>query len=380
MNMFFNPIFGLYYNKIWYNISHEIRTPLNGILNFGEMLMDPSESEENKNFYYGILNQSVERLLDTINDYMDMSLIVSDNVAVHVKKFNVRSCAEEVRKKYAQTIAEKKFNFSLSVLGFESDIADTDEELFGKILNHLISNAIKFTPENGSISVSIRKKEDQLNIEVEDDGAGVSKSAISEIFFPFNQGDNASTHKFEGSGLGLAIIRGFVDLLHGTVHVESAENKGTRFCINIPFERTKELEMTASEKTLEVNKALPVLIVEDETSNRLFLRLLLEKYGLEVVEASDGRQAVDIILSSMKFSVILMDIKMPVMNGIEATRQIKAIDQTIPIIATTAYAMRGDEQNVLDAGCDDYISKPIVKDVLFGKLKKLGLIGTNLVD
>lgn len=362
------------------NISHEIRTPLNGILNFGEMLIDPSEPEENKKFYYSILNQSVERLLDTINDYMDMSLIVSNNIAVRAKEFNVRSCAEKVEKKYAHAIAEKNFNFSFYVLGFENDIADTDEELFGKILNHLISNAIKFTPENGSIFVSICKKEDQLNIEVEDDGAGVSESAIAEIFFPFNQGDNASTHKFEGSGLGLAIIKGFVDLLHGTVHVDSAKNKGTRFCINIPFERTKEQVIISSRKALEVNKTLPVLIVEDETSNRLFLRLLLEKYGLEVVEASDGRQAVDIIRSSMKFSVILMDIKMPVMDGIEATRQIKAIDQTIPIIATTAYAMRGDEQNVLDAGCDDYISKPIVKDILFGKLKKLGLIQTNLVD
>jgi PAS domain S-box-containing protein len=356
------------------NISHEIRTPLNGILNFGEMLIDPTETEENKKFYFNILDQSIERLLDTINDYMDISLIVSKNAIVHTQEFDIRACVEDIRRKYIQAIDEKSLNFSVSVRGFENDIIYSDEEMFSKILKHLISNAIKFTPKNGSISVRVHNKENLLNIEVEDDGTGISESVIAEIFLPFNQGDNSSSRKYEGSGLGLAIIKGLVDVLHGAIHIDSTDRKGTQFNIQIPIEIMKEPEIEIVANPLHVNKALPILIVEDEVTNRLFLRILLERYGFDVVEVADGRQAVDTILSSVKFSVILMDIKMPVMNGIEATRQIKAIDNTIPIIATTAYAMSGDEQSVLDAGCDDYISKPIVKDVLFSKLKRFGLM------
>jgi PAS domain S-box-containing protein len=355
------------------NISHEIRTPLNGILNFGEMIIDPTETEENKQTYFEILNQSIERLLDTINDYMDISLIVSKNLVIHKREFNIRTCVEEIRKKYIQAVGEKSLDFSVSVRGFENDVIYSDEEMLSKILKHLISNAIKFTPKHGSISIRVQNMGNQLNIEVEDDGAGISESVIAEVFLPFNQGDNSYTRKYEGSGLGLAIVKGLVDTLHGAIQIDSERSKGVLFKIQIPYENANEPIKEVVLNSLE-NKALPILIVEDEVTNRLFLRILLERYGFEVVEVSDGMQAVDAILSSVKFSMILMDIKMPVMNGIEATRQIKAIDNTIPIIATTAYAMSGDEETVLNAGCDDYISKPIVKEILFGKLKKFGLM------
>lgn len=356
------------------NISHEIRTPLNGILNFGEMIMDPTQTDEDKKMYFDILNQSTDRLLSTINDYMDISLIISNNVNVNPKPIHLDAIIRNIERVFHPNITEKSLDFLIQIDLIDHESMIFDEEIMSKILKHLISNAIKFTPEFGKISIRVKNNLAQLQIEIEDNGTGISEEALLVVFSPFNQEDYSSTRKYEGSGLGLAIVRGYIDLLNGTIDIKSEKNIGTTIIITLPivvqpknFTETKIL-------TIGENPNLPILIVEDEVTNRLFMRLLLEKSGYSVVEVVNGKQAVDKIRQSDRFSIILMDIKMPIMDGLEATRQIKAITKSIPIIATTAHAMSGDEQKALDAGCDDYLSKPISKEVLFQKLKKFNLI------
>lgn len=354
------------------NISHEIRTPLNGILNFGEMIIDPTESDEDKNMYFQILNQSIDRLLETITNYTDISLIVSKNAVVCEKVFEINSFVEKLKSKFESAIAEKSLDFSFSLNGFSDGMVKTDEDVFEKIIAHLISNSIKFTPKFGILNVHIDQSDNLIHILVEDNGEGISESSISEILLPFTQGDYSTSRKFEGSGLGLAIVKGYVELLNGSFNIKSGEGKGMKFSIQFPVKNTKQPKMTNTENILNVNTTDPILIVEDEITNRLFLRLLLEKSGFNVVEVTDGKQAVDAVKIG-HFSMILMDLKMPVMDGLEATRLIKEFNPSVPVIAITAHAMSGDEQKALDAGCNSYLPKPINKDSLFGKFKEFGL-------
>ena len=358
------------------NISHEIRTPLNGIVNFGEMIMDQDLTPRERKYYHEILMESTTRLLTTVNDYMDISLLVSGNQIVKYTNFSLHEIFKQVLGIQNDKINHKSIVFSLFIdKNADKIVVNSDKDILIKILNQLISNAIKYTPNEGNIRINCSYPVDSLKIEIIDNGEGISKDVLEKIFSTFRQGDISSTRKHEGSGLGLAISKGFVDLLNGTIDIISTKSIGTTVTINIPCSK---VITSISDKQMEIlttsTHHKSILIVEDEATNSLFLKLLLQKYGCEVDTVVNGKQAVDMVKTKSNFAVILMDIKMPIMDGFEATRQIKAIYPKIPIIATTAHAMSGDEDKALTAGCDDYITKPISKDILFEKLAKYGVI------
>ncbi len=353
------------------NISHEIRTPLNGIVNFSEMILDGTLTNMEKYQYKKLLNESIDRLINTINDYMDISLIVSKNITKNTTQFSIEALTHHLYAKFKPEILRKNIHFEVNIdKSLQNKTVLTDDEIVKKIIYHIVSNSVKFTPENGSNILNINTEDNILIIEMLDNGEGISDNAIHSIYTPFSQEDFSATRKFEGSGLGLSITKGLVDVLNGEMNIESSKGTGTCVTIKIPIQiMTKEIKPTI--QTVDKSKSIyPILIVEDEITNRMFLKLLLEKNGYKIVEATNGKMAVDLVQSGAQFALILMDIKMPIMNGLDATKIIKEISPNSIIIATTAYAMSGDEHKAIDAGCNDYITKPISKDILLEKISK----------
>jgi PAS domain S-box-containing protein len=358
------------------NISHEIRTPLNAILGFAPFVIEPDISQEEKESMLEILNISCDRLINTVTDYMNISLIVSGNMKAYPKPMNLSRMMEEVyfhfQKRCSLTNLELKLNIPSN---YEHFILTTDMELLTKILNHLLDNAIKFT-QKGFVEFGYIQKSDSGQKEVElfvkDTGQGISSNAQKRIFDAFMQEDIANTRAHEGSGLGLSIAKGLTQLLGGKIMLESEKDKGTTVSFVLPCEDCTEPEPDNVEliKDSSVEKSSMILIAEDDDSNYLFIETVLRDRRFKLLKAVNGQEAVDLCHKHPEIDLVLMDIKMPVMNGIEATQQIKSFRKDLPIIAVTAFAQNGDEHSFREAGCDDYISKPINKTRLFGLIKK----------
>ncbi|MDP2115434.1 MAG: response regulator, partial [Bacteroidota bacterium] len=243
---------------------------------------------------------------------------------------------------------------------------DSDPELIRKILNILFDNALKFT-EKGSISCGYKVINGFVEFFVQDTGKGIARDKLEMIFNMFSQEDTSNTRGHEGSGLGLSIAGGLVNLLGGTISVASEKGKGSIFTFTVPFHETEVAEKFAPvEKKNSIITGKPmVLIAEDEESNYLYMEMVLKQAGCDYLLAKNGFEAVELCKQHTDITLVLMDIRMPVMNGLEATKLIREFRPELPIIATTAYAQTGDEQRFLAAGCNGYIAKPINKDKIF---------------
>lgn len=354
------------------NISHEVRTPLNGIMGAASLL-DDLEGDGEFTELVEIIHRSGERLIQTITDFMDISLLTSGNMEVYRKPFDFREMFESISMKFKNRLPEKKVEFEY--LPPENDkpiILNSDQELISKALSHLLLNAFKFTP-HGKITAGYSVRENQLEIVVKDTGIGISKQNFDQIFEHFTQEDQSSVRRFEGSGLGLSIVKGIMNLLSGKIQLESEEGLGACFTLRLPLvDVPKSLDELSSLPELE--DVPTVLIAEDEDSNYFVLDMLMRKMAVKkVLRAYNGLEAVDMCAKNSEISLVLMDIKMPEMDGIEASRIIKKNRPELPIIAITAYAMSGDEKSIIEAGCDEYISKPISIKVLTEKMKKYGV-------
>jgi PAS domain S-box-containing protein len=354
------------------NISHEIRTPLNGILGFGEFLVGTDISPEEKKEMLAHVQHSSNRLMNTVTNYMDMARIVSDTMEVHKKEFKLQPFFEEVIEKTRQLCAGKQINFEVVSQPENVDLTlDSDPELIRKILSPLLDNALKFT-EKGSIKCGYKVNNGFVELFVQDTGKEIDSDKLEMIFDMFTQEDTSNTRGYEGSGLGLSIAKGLVDLLGGTISVTSEKGKGSTFTFTVPHAETKFAEITAlAEKKNESVAGKPlVLLAEDEESNCLYMEVVLKKAGCDYLLAQNGAEAIEFCKQHPDITLVLMDIKMPVMNGVEATRLIREFRPEIPIIAITAYAQTGDEQCLLAAGCDGYLAKPIKKEKLFALIQK----------
>jgi len=353
------------------NISHEVRTPLNGILGFAEIMSQTDLSEEEKRVSLSMLFESSDRLLNTITNYMDISLITSGNMVVRKKDFVPEQIMEELFGKYNTICSGRNLELLLkSPEQSDKFSINSDPEFFNKIISQLLSNAIKYT-EKGSIQYGFAIRENELEFFVKDTGIGIDKESVKSIFEHFIKEDRGPLKITEGSGLGLSISKGLVELLGGKIWVESEKRKGSCFYFSIPVEKKIEdhiLIPTAGRKT-ELLKTNSILVAEDDEINFFYLKALLKQNtSAEIIHASDGKVALEKYLQNPDIGLILMDIKMPVMDGLEATRQIKAINRNVPIIAITAYAMPGDENRITEAGCDHYLVKPINKKLLLDKM------------
>ncbi len=355
------------------NISHEIRTPLNGILGFAPMVMDPAFSDQDKQEFLDILNFSSRRLMQTVTDYMDISLLASGNIEVNNNEFKPSDVLAEIMKQYQPLCNEK--NLSLRVekpSSFDSWNMYSDKGLLKKVLAHLTDNAIKFTRE-GTITISISDTPDPLGFSIQDTGLGISEQAIPNIFEHFVQEDISSTRGHEGSGLGLAIVNGLVTLLGGTVQADSVKGQGSTFTLSIP-DATSAGKTPADEIPVrsDTSSHRPmILVAEDEAVGYMFLELTLNT-SYEILRAENGEEAVELCRSIPGIQLVLMDVKMPKMNGLIATQEIKKLRKDLPIIVLTAYAETGIREKCFNAGCDEYLAKPIAKDDLFSSLAKFG--------
>lgn len=353
------------------NISHEVRTPLNGILGFGRFLIQPDLTQIEKEQYLKILQKSSYRLINTITSFMDISLITSGNMPALKKMFPLQPWLNEVIELIEPHIREKGLKLQItpdpgSLKGVE---IESDAELLKKVFFHLTDNAVKFTKE-GTVTFGCRVENGILYGTVEDTGVGIETCKQKTVFERFTQADSSNTRGYEGSGLGLSIAKGLVELLGGEISLESEKGRRTRVDFSVPvsnaIKKAKKYRLTGA----TVKNDAVVLIAEDDAMNRFFVEVILEKAGIQSVWAENGLDAVALCKSNSNIGLVLMDLKMPVLDGLEATRQIKSFKPGLPVIATTAQAMKGDEKLALDAGCDEYLSKPFKHEVLVQKVRR----------
>ncbi len=356
------------------NMSHEIRTPMNGIIGFAELLKKPELTEEQIEKYSDIIQQSGDRMLNIINDLIDISKIEAGQVEIKNEETNVNQIFDNLYLFFEPEIIKKNITLSYKKeLPENKSRIITDKTKLNQVLINLIKNAIKYTNEGG-IEYSYELKGKYLEFKIKDTGIGIDKGYIDKIFERFRQVDLRPIKSEEGSGLGLSISRAYVELMGGKIWVESQLNKGSVFFFQIPYQASKtdeSISESANKNPINILKNHSILIVEDDEVSYLFLKEILENHGAKIIYAENGVKAIDEIKSNRNIiDIILMDIKMPKLNGYEATKQIKEINPNIYIIAQTAFATDNDRQNALQAGCDDYISKPINKDLLIEKIRR----------
>jgi len=357
------------------NMSHEIRTPMNGILGFADLLKKGVLSGDEQNECIELIEQSGIRMLNIINDLIDISKVESGQMEVLISETNMKEQIEYVHS-FFKTEAERK-NIQLVLknpLSQSESIVKTDREKVYAILTNLVKNALKYT-DTGHIEICCEKKGDFLEFCVKDTGIGIPKGRQQAIFDRFIQADIGDARAFEGAGLGLSISKAYVELLGGHIRVESEPGKGSKFCFTIPFvtaieEENVSVNMVPDHKEIQYVKKLKVLIVEDDPTSMNFIEILIEPLSKEIFLAKNGNEALAIVRENQDLDLIMMDMKMPKMNGYEATRQIRQLNNDVIIIAQTAFGLVGDRDKVIEAGCNDYISKPIFKEKLMVLIQK----------
>jgi PAS domain S-box-containing protein len=365
------------------NMSHEIRTPMNAIIGFSQMLAEADLSKEQQE-YVDIICESGKNLLELINNILDLSKIEAGKLTVEFAECSLRHLLVRTEAVMRHAALEKGLKFDIR---HESDLPAnlyTDFSRLQQCLINLVANAVKFTKEGHVyVKVSLENKDSEpyIRFDVEDTGVGICRDRLDDIFESFTQVDGSTTRKYGGTGLGLAITRQLTELLGGQLTVSSEEGKGSTFSLVIPTggNITKQPLMDAnntpyrvrgeSQKAEQAKLSGRVLVAEDVKTNQKLCTLVLNRMGLGVTVAIDGNEAVEKALTGA-FDIILMDIQMPNMNGYEATRMLRKKGITTPIIAITASAMKGDDKKCIDAGCDDYIPKPLDRQRLFETLRK----------
>ena len=359
------------------NISHEIRTPMNGILGFASFLKEPDLSGEEQQEFISIIESSGERMLNIINDLIDISKIESGQMSVSSMDVSVNKLTETLYIFFKPEAEKKGLQIFLkNALPLSEDVVKTDYEKLYAILTNLIKNAIKYTDE-GRVEFGYEKKNGVVEFYVKDTGIGIDDNRHEDIFKRFIQVQQGPNRFYEGAGLGLAITKAYVELLAGKIWVKSEEGKGSRFYFTIPHEIGLNVKPESAEKiaSLEVNELrvadLKILVAEDDPVARLLLKTILNGNVKTILYANNGVEAVDMIRKNEDVDLILMDIKMPELDGYEATKQIRKINKEVVIIAQTAFATTSDKEKILRIGFNGYISKPIKKDELFREIKKV---------
>ncbi|MCK5163187.1 MAG: response regulator [Desulfobacula sp.] len=361
------------------NMSHEIRTPMNGILGMTQLLYDADSTKEQKE-YIDTITSSAQVLLALINDILDLSKIEAGKIELENIDFNLEHVFDGVKNILALKQNENDLDINFSIEENSPVLLKGDPSRLRQILLNLAGNAIKFT-QKGFIKVSARVQEKdntQINIlfEVKDTGIGIAKNKQKNLFQSFTQTDVSMTRKYGGTGLGLNIAKQLVEMMGGDIGVDSDVGKGSNFWFTALFEYGNEKLVTDSKKDVKektnTGKQHPfnILVAEDNIVNQKVLEKLLIKMGHTLSIVSNGNEAVKAVREN-NFDIILMDGSMPEMDGFGATKAIRSSGNNIPIIAVTAHAMHGDRQDFINAGMDDYISKPIDAKMLMQVIQRV---------
>ncbi len=361
------------------NISHEIRTPINGIAGMANLL-GQNPSPEERETYLNAIRHSAENLKVIINDILDLAAIESGKLKFEKIAFNLRDLLPSLVNTFTYQAKEKKLTLDWSIEEKLNKILVGDPVRLNQVLINLISNAVKFT-HNGSISINCSKAREMrgtcwVKIEVTDTGVGIPEEKLNTIFESFSQADASVTRRYGGTGLGLTIVKQLVELQKGKIHVVSREHVGSTFSVVIPYQigRVKTITQVPkpARKLKDINTSqLHVLLVEDNDINRLYAKSILKNWQCHIDVAENGLVAIEKVKNNF-YDVVLMDVQMPVMDGYEATKAMRAMHQSarVPIIALTANATHSDVEKCLASGMNDYLPKPFTPEDLYHKLFK----------
>ena len=352
------------------NISHEIRTPLNSVVGFANLLLSDDLTKETRGEYIEHINHNSEKLLQIIGDIIDLSRLESSQIEITYEEASLVEIINEVIEESRKTIRRNDKPIILTVknlFGDNGDLIFTDRLWLRRVLNHLMDNAIKFTLE-GSVELFYAREEDNLAFRIKDTGIGIKKENLARIFEEFRQEIDGHQRPFEGLGVGLTLAKEVIERMGGKIAVQSEKGMGSEFSFIIPY-RPAGSSRLKSRSTSRVSLPLDwssrkCLLVDDNKDVLIYLNRILLDTGINVLMARSGYEAVGIIKNTPDLDVILLDMQMPEMNGIEVTREIRKIRKTLPIIAQTAFIFEDDKDIILEAGCDACLIKPIRKDHL----------------
>ena len=355
------------------NMSHEIRTPMNGLIGINHLLLRTELSEKQKN-YLEKIDDSARSLLGIINDILDFSKIEAGKMKIEKSEFNLRETIEKVISPLDIIANQKSITISIDYANNVGNYFIGDSLRISQVLTNLIGNAIKFTPKEGKINIYISKADDSIyRFKIQDSGIGLSPREQKKLFKLFSQADSSTTRKYGGTGLGLAISKQLVELMGGKIWVESKESIGSCFIFEIKLKETELIKPKKENRVIKFSKdfidAKRVLVVEDNATNQLVLSGLLEDCVEEIDIAKNGKEALE-MFEKDKYELIFMDLQMPVMDGYEATRIIRSIDSSVPIIALTANAMSEEIEKTKAVGMNGHLIKPIDLEKLFDTLRK----------
>lgn len=354
------------------NMSHEIRTPMNGVVGFAELLLKDNISYDEKFEYFKIIEKNSYELIHLIDDIIDMSKIEAHMLKLNIVDFNVNQLLRDLKKIYQKEVDMSDKSIRVAVECIEDEAIawiKADKSRLMQVLQNLISNAVKFTVQ-GEIRIAAKVENSDLNFLVSDTGVGIPEMARIYIFKRFRRLSNPADKVYRGTGLGLAVSKGLVELMGGRMSVESEEGRGSVFRFSIPLEPGVKMNL----KNLPTNPWYEiankcVLIVEDEDTSYHYIASILKKNDVKVRRAKTGYQAIEVVKNEI-IDLVLMDIQLPELNGYDATRYLKKMNPNIPVIAQTAFALSEDEDKAYEAGCDDYVAKPVSSEMLLKKFKR----------
>ena len=347
---------------------------MNGIIGFSQLLVSPEIGKEETNQYVDIIHSCSNQLLTIINDLIDISKIEANQVTILETEVELNKLMHEEYMLFDKKAREIGIEFTLST-GLENSLATifADSSRLKQIISNLLNNALKFTKQ-GFVRFGYTKKGDMLEFFVKDSGIGIPSDFHKTIFERFRQVETKLSSQAGGTGLGLAISKAFIEKMGGNIWVESEPDSGSHFYFTVPYKATENDDFSKNSligvDESMINKPNTILIAEDDDFNYLYISELFGEFKINLLRASTGLEAVNLVKENPQIGIVLMDIKMPDMDGYEATTLIKNIRNDLPVIAQTAYAFSTDREKALEAGCDDYLSKPLKREKLISLVSK----------
>ena len=361
--------------KFLSNVSHEIRTPLNGISGTLQLLKNSGQDSSRQQEYLQRMSDSVEQLTGIVNDVLDMAKIESGSVEIRCERFDLRELCEKTSHIFDAAVREKGIRLQVDLSGMKNRFYMGDAKKIQQIITNLLSNAVKFT-DQGMVSLSVSEAGGGIQILVSDTGCGMNKKFQEIIFQPFTQEDTSYGRTQKGTGLGMAIISELVQLLNGTISVQSMPDQGSTFTVVLPLDVSADQTVAAREPVQPVSlNGIRILMAEDNAINSMIAEELLTEAGAKVKTVENGQLAVDYFLdpAAEPVDVILMDIRMPVMDGLEAARRIRASGHpragSVPILALTANGLEEDNKEIMEAGMNKRLSKPLSIQMLYESIQ-----------